>query len=223
MSKQSFPELGVSPPVVGALAAREIHSPFPIQERVLPDALAGLDVLVRSPTGSGKTLAFALPIVERTMPSDSRPSALVLVPTRELAAQVCGELDPLAQAKGLSVAVAYGGMPLPAQAQRAQKAHDPDRHARPPRGPRRAPADRSGRDPHVRPRRGRPDARHGLQAPGRPDRPPPAAEPPDDVLLGDARRRSGPSRARVHEQPVALRERGPHATSRPRSSTASCR
>ena len=51
MSKQSFPELGVSPPVVRALAAREIHSPFSIQERVLPDALAGLDVLVRSPTG----------------------------------------------------------------------------------------------------------------------------------------------------------------------------
>ena len=69
MSKQSFRELGVSPPVVRALAAREIHSPFPIQERVLPDALAGLDVLVRSPTGSGKTLAFALPIVERTVPS----------------------------------------------------------------------------------------------------------------------------------------------------------
>ena len=123
MSKQSFPELGVSPPVVRALAAREIHSPFPIQERVLPDALTGLDVLVRSPTGSGKTLAFALPIVERTVPSDGRPSALVLVPTRELAAQVCGELDPLAQAKDLLVAVAYGGLPLPAQAQRAQKAH----------------------------------------------------------------------------------------------------
>ena len=123
MSKQSFPELGVSPPVVRALAAREIHSPFPIQERVLPDALTGLDVLVRSPTGSGKTLAFALTIVERTVPSDGRPSALVLVPTRELAAQVCGELDPLAQAKDLLVAVAYGGLPLPAQAQRAQKAH----------------------------------------------------------------------------------------------------
>ena len=122
MSKQSFRELGVSPPVVGALAARKIHEPFPIQERVLPDALAGLDVLVRSPTGSGKTLAFALTIVERTVASDSRPSALVLVPTRELAAQVCGELDPLAQAKSLSVAVAYGGLPLRAQAQRAKRA-----------------------------------------------------------------------------------------------------
>jgi ATP-dependent RNA helicase RhlE len=122
MSHQSFRELGVSPPVVDALGARSIHTPFPIQELALPDALAGLDVLVRSPTGSGKTLAFALPIVERTMPSDSRPTALVLVPTRELAAQVCAEFEPLARAKGLSVAVAYGGLPLGAQAKRAKRA-----------------------------------------------------------------------------------------------------
>ena len=87
MSMKSFRELGVSASVADALAARAVHSPFPIQEAVLPDALAGLDVLVRAPTGSGKTLAFALPIVERTLPSDRRPSALVLVPTRELAAQ----------------------------------------------------------------------------------------------------------------------------------------
>ena len=59
MSNQSFRELGVSTPVVAALAARAIHEPFRIQTLVLPDALAGLDVLARSPTGSGKTLAFA--------------------------------------------------------------------------------------------------------------------------------------------------------------------
>src|SRR4029450_2637825 len=62
MSQQSFPRRGVSAPVVEALAARNITQPFDIQERALPDALSGLDVLVRSPTGSGKTLAFALPI-----------------------------------------------------------------------------------------------------------------------------------------------------------------
>jgi ATP-dependent RNA helicase RhlE len=123
MSKQSFRELGVSTPVVDALAARSIHQPFPIQTMVLPDALAGLDVLARSPTGSGKTLAFAVPIVERTSPPDGRPSALVLVPTRELAAQVTAEFEPLAAAKGLSVAAAYGGMPLRAQANRAKGAH----------------------------------------------------------------------------------------------------
>jgi superfamily II DNA/RNA helicase len=123
MSQQSFRELGVSTPVVDALAARSIHQPFPIQSLVVPDALAGLDVLARSPTGSGKTLAFALPIVERTTPGDGRPSALVLVPTRELAAQVTAELESLAAVKDLSVAAAYGGVPLRAQANRAQRAH----------------------------------------------------------------------------------------------------
>src|SRR5215210_3923267 len=109
MSQQSFRDLGVSAPVADALAARFIHEPFPIQTLALPDALAGLDVLAKSPTGSGKTLAFALPIVERIAPTDHRPSALVLVPTRELAAQVTEELASLAPAKGLSVASAYGG------------------------------------------------------------------------------------------------------------------
>src|SRR4051812_26094935 len=123
MSKQSFRDLGVSAPVVAALATRSIEHPFDIQERALPDALSGLDVLVRSPTGSGKTLAFALPIVERTEPSDPRPSALVLVPTRELAAQVTEELEPVAKARGLSVAAAYGGVPLRSQASRIKGAH----------------------------------------------------------------------------------------------------
>jgi ATP-dependent RNA helicase RhlE len=121
--KMSFRELGVSTLVVDALTARSIHQPFRIQELVLPDALAGLDVLARSPTGSGKTLAFALPIVERVSPTDGRPSALVLVPTRELAAQVTADLEPLAKAKGLSVAAAYGGLPLRTQAKRIAGAH----------------------------------------------------------------------------------------------------
>jgi ATP-dependent RNA helicase RhlE len=123
MSQRSFRELGASRPVVDALAARSIHQPFRIQELVLPDALAGLDVLARSPTGSGKTLAFAVPIVERTTTSDPRPSALVLVPTRELASQVTEDIEPLAQAKGLSVASVYGGKAMGAQAKRAKKAH----------------------------------------------------------------------------------------------------
>ena len=122
MSQQSFRELGVSRPVVDALAARSITHPFRIQELVLPDALAGLDVLAKSPTGSGKTLAFAIPIVERTMPSDRRPSALVLVPTRELASQVTEDFEPIAKVKGLSVAAVYGGIPLRAQAKRCKSA-----------------------------------------------------------------------------------------------------
>jgi ATP-dependent RNA helicase RhlE len=123
MSQQSFRELGVSQPTADALTACSIHRPFRIQELVLPDALAGLDILARSPTGSGKTLAFALPIVERTVAADARPSALVLVPTRELAAQVTADFQPLAEAKGLSVVAAYGGVPLRSQANRAKDAH----------------------------------------------------------------------------------------------------
>src|SRR4051812_33067770 len=123
MQHQTFRELGVSSDIVRVLATRSITDPFPIQALVLPDAVAGLDVLVKSPTGSGKTLAFALPIVERTTRSDARPSALVLVPTRELATQVTAELDALAAAKNLSVAAVYGGVPLRTQAKRAKAAH----------------------------------------------------------------------------------------------------
>src|SRR5438034_5023423 len=108
MSLQSFPDLGVSAPVVKALAARDITTPFPIQSLVMADALAGRDVLAKSRTGSGKTLAFAIPIVERLSPKAARrPQALVLVPTRELASQVVGEFADIARAKGLKVGAAY--------------------------------------------------------------------------------------------------------------------
>src|SRR2546421_3236669 len=123
MSEKSFRELGVSAQVAASLAARSIDVPFRVQELVLPAALAGLDVLVRSPTGSGKTLAFALPIVEGTENTGPRPSALVLVPTRELAAQVTAEFQSLVAVKGLRVAAAYGGLPLRSQATRVRGAH----------------------------------------------------------------------------------------------------
>ena len=120
---QSFLALGVSAPVVRALESLAIHHPFAVQQLVLPDALAGLDILAESPTGSGKTLAFGLPLVERTANANGRPAALVLVPTRELATQVAADLRPLAEAKGLRVATVYGGVPLGAQAKKAQGAH----------------------------------------------------------------------------------------------------
>ena len=123
MPDRSFRALGVSEPIVRTLADRSIHTPFRIQTLVLPDALAGLDVAAQSPTGSGKTLAFALPIVERTDPADKRPSAVVLVPTRELALQVSDELRSLAAPRGLEVVTVYGGAPLAAQAKRAGRAH----------------------------------------------------------------------------------------------------
>jgi ATP-dependent RNA helicase RhlE len=122
LSQQSFRELGVSSRVVDALAARSILEPFEVQASVLPDALAGLDVLVKSPTGSGKTLAFAIPIAERTNSGDDGPRALVLVPTRELARQVSDELVAVARPNGLTVTVIHGGVPLAPQAKRARRA-----------------------------------------------------------------------------------------------------
>jgi len=65
MASPSFADLGVSRPVVDALARRDITTPFAVQELVMADALAGRDLLVKSPTGSGKTLAFGIPLVDR--------------------------------------------------------------------------------------------------------------------------------------------------------------
>jgi superfamily II DNA/RNA helicase len=121
--QHSFRSLGVSANVASVLEQRGIVTPFPIQALVLPDALAGLDVLAKAPTGSGKTFAFGLPIVERATPDDGTPSVLVLVPTRELAAQVAGELELIGRGKGLRVAAVYGGAPIPSQAKRARGAH----------------------------------------------------------------------------------------------------
>lgn len=119
----TFTELGVSAPVWRTLAKRGIDVPFEIQRLVLEDALAGRDVLAKSRTGSGKTLAFAIPIVERLEASMPRPSAVVLVPTRELAAQVTAEFRDIAAARNLRVAAVYGGVPIARQAERAVKAH----------------------------------------------------------------------------------------------------
>src|SRR5438477_4848363 len=118
MNAGTFSELGVSSAVSAALAARGITEPFAIQSMVVPDALAGRDVLARSRTGSGKTLAFAVPIVELLQPGEAKPAALVLVPTRELAAQVVGDFQDIARARGLAVAAAYGGVSIREQANR---------------------------------------------------------------------------------------------------------
>ena len=123
MSTQSFADLGVSPAVARALSARGISAPFPVQSAVIPDVLAGADVLVRSPTGSGKTLAFGLPMVDRIEADDPRCAALVLVPTRELAAQIVDALREPAAARALAIAPVYGGVGLERQAKLARRAH----------------------------------------------------------------------------------------------------
>jgi superfamily II DNA/RNA helicase len=107
----SFSDLGVPADLAERLARRGIAEPFPIQTATLPDGLAGRDLSGRAPTGSGKTLAFGIPLVTRVGKARSRrPRGLVLVPTRELAAQVRRELSWLCGARGRSVAAIYGGV-----------------------------------------------------------------------------------------------------------------
>jgi len=121
--QQSFRALGVSEAVEQALAARGILEPFRIQTLVLPDAIAGRDILAKAPTGSGKTIGFGVPLVERTKVDDKTPTSLVLVPTRELAIQVADEIGKFAGAKGVRVGLAYGGAPVGAQAKKLKGAH----------------------------------------------------------------------------------------------------
>jgi ATP-dependent RNA helicase RhlE len=108
--------------VVDALRARSIIEPFPVQQMVISDALAGHDLLVQSPTGSGKTLAFGVPLVDLLDPGAYGPQALILAPTRELASQIVDELEVLARARKLHLAAVYGGVGFGPQIAAAKKA-----------------------------------------------------------------------------------------------------
>jgi superfamily II DNA/RNA helicase len=109
----NFADFGLPHALVKALTRTGITSPTPVQIAVIPDALAGEDVLGRAATGSGKTLAFGLPLLVRLAGGRTRPKApraLVVVPTRELASQVGRALEALADAVHLRVATVYGGV-----------------------------------------------------------------------------------------------------------------
>ncbi len=126
-SRLTFTDLGLPHSVVKALARAKITVPTPVQAAVVPDALAGRDILGRAATGSGKTLAFGLPLLTRLAGSRSRPKApraLIIVPTRELAGQVRGSLEPMADAAGLRVASVYGGTPYDRQIKRLRAGVD---------------------------------------------------------------------------------------------------
>ena len=113
-----FSSLGLSPALLRALSSRTYTRPTPIQAQAIPAVLQGRDVLGSAQTGSGKTLAFALPLLQQVAqtprPKPRRPQALVLVPTRELAAQVGEEFRSLAQHldEPLKVSVVFGGVSI---------------------------------------------------------------------------------------------------------------
>jgi superfamily II DNA/RNA helicase len=119
---KSFADLGVLPVLCETLGARGIDRAFAVQELVIPDVLAGRDVLAQSPTGSGKTLAFGIPLIQRLARSPHPHAGIVLAPTRELALQIVDELGPLAEVCGLRTAAVYGGVGFGPQIKAARRA-----------------------------------------------------------------------------------------------------
>lgn len=107
-----FSELGLEPQLVEAVGAAGYESPTPIQARAIPLLLSGRDLIGQAQTGTGKTAAYGLPMLQKIQPNGPL-QALVLTPTRELAIQVCEQLN-LWSKKVRSLAV-YGGQPIPVQ------------------------------------------------------------------------------------------------------------
>ncbi len=99
--KNGFVPLGLSPALLSALEKQDISQPTEIQHRLLPELLAGKDVIGRSETGSGKTLAYLLPIFERLDLSVRGTQAIILTPTHELAAQVVRQAELLQENSGI--------------------------------------------------------------------------------------------------------------------------
>jgi ATP-dependent RNA helicase RhlE len=106
----SFTTFGLSPKIMEGVVAVGYVEPTPIQVRAIPLILAGRDVIGSAQTGTGKTAAFALPILSKMGGHESRTRALVLEPTRELAAQVETAIHDFARFTDLRVAVLYGGV-----------------------------------------------------------------------------------------------------------------
>jgi superfamily II DNA/RNA helicase len=115
-----FDSLGLSAPICQAVAAAGYTDPTPVQERVIPEALAGHDLMVSSQTGSGKTAGFMLPalqlLTEAHAVAGRGPRVLVLVPTRELSMQVTKAAEVYgANMRRVRTVSVVGGMPYPAQ------------------------------------------------------------------------------------------------------------
>jgi len=125
----SFESLGLRPELLSAIAARGYATPTPIQSAAIPLVFEGCDLLAGAQTGTGKTAAFALPIVQllgEKVPAEKRrkPRALVLVPTRELAAQVSEQMNSFARRLSLRSTMIYGGVNIQAQIERLHRGVD---------------------------------------------------------------------------------------------------
>ncbi|HPG85704.1 MAG TPA: DEAD/DEAH box helicase [Spirochaetales bacterium] len=125
MPSLTFSDFGFSAPVLEALARKGFEEPTPIQSLAIPVLLSGSSHLVaRARTGTGKTAAFGLPLVERLSTPGPKVRALVLVPTRELAVQVSGEIASFAPGPAPRIATVYGGASMGEQLRRLSRGVD---------------------------------------------------------------------------------------------------
>jgi ATP-dependent RNA helicase RhlE len=129
MTLPNFSDLGLSAPILGALAAEGYVAPTPIQFRAIPPALGGRDLCGIAQTGTGKTAAFALPILQRLAAGPRRAAsqtcrALVLSPTRELASQIADSFRAYGAGMPLLTAVVFGGVPIGPQRQKLARGVD---------------------------------------------------------------------------------------------------
>jgi len=125
----SFDSLGLCAELLSAVSSQGYVTPTPIQSQAIPAIFAGADILAGAQTGTGKTAAFALPIVQRlseNIPEGKRrrPRVLVLVPTRELAAQVSDEMQNYGRRLSLRSTMIYGGVNIQAQIERLHRGVD---------------------------------------------------------------------------------------------------
>lgn len=121
---QKFTQFQLSEPIERALTKLGYTDPTEVQQKVLPAALANLDLLVKSQTGSGKTAAFAIPICEQVEWLENKPQALILTPTRELAVQVAEEFTSIGRYKRIKAVPLYGKQPFHyQQTELRQKTH----------------------------------------------------------------------------------------------------
>jgi ATP-dependent RNA helicase DeaD len=118
----TFADLGLSGPVLEALAHLGYERPTPIQEQTIPPLLEGRDVIGQAQTGTGKTAAFGLPMVQYADPDDPSVQALVLTPTRELCIQVTQALRAYGMGRSIGVVAVFGGAPIRDQAVRLKDA-----------------------------------------------------------------------------------------------------
>ncbi|MBT2756874.1 DEAD/DEAH box helicase [Mesobacillus foraminis] len=117
----TFHEMGISEPIQKAIKDLGFEEASPIQEKAIPVAMTGKDIIGQAQTGTGKTAAFAIPILEKVDTSKKYVQAITIAPTRELAIQVSEEINRLAKYMGISSLPIYGGQSIDRQIKALKK------------------------------------------------------------------------------------------------------